>query len=156
VPTEGQEGPGRGATPGPAFHLAFPVADLDAARAFYGGLFGCPEGRSSPTWVDFDFFGHQLTAHLAPAESVGPTNVVDGDAVPVRHFGVILAWDAWHTLARHLEQRGTTFRIAPRVRFAGEIGEQATMFLDDPSGNALELKSFRDPARVFAWDDEHP
>jgi hypothetical protein len=135
----------------PPFHLAFPVTDLEAARGFYGGLFGCSEGRSAPTWVDFDFFGHQITAHLVPAPDVAAgTNPVDGDAVPVRHFGVILAWDAWHALASRLEQHGTSFRIAPRVRFEGEVGEQATMFLDDPSGNALELKSFRDPNRVFA------
>lgn len=134
----------------PAFHLAFPVDDLDAARAFYGDVFGCREGRASPTWVDFEFFGHQITAHLvARAETQAARNDVDGDSVPVRHFGVILDWSDWQALRARLEERDTPFRIAPRIRFEGEVGEQATMFLDDPSGNVLEVKSFRDPARVF-------
>jgi extradiol dioxygenase family protein len=148
----------------PAFHLAFPVDDLERAREFYGGLLGCREGRSSPTWVDFDFFGHQITAHLVPpSRSRGDTSAsagdervspVDGDGVPVRHFGVILAWDAWQALAESLAARGVRFRIGPRVRFRGQAGEQATMFFEDPSGNALELKAFRDERSVFARDAE--
>jgi uncharacterized protein len=135
----------------PPFHLAFPVHDLAAARAFYGGLLGCREGRSSPEWVDFDFHGHQVVAHLAPgATTQGPTNRVDGKNVPVRHFGVILEWDAWHQLADRLRAAGVRFVIEPGIRFAGQPGEQATMFLLDPSGNALEFKTFRDMAKVFA------
>jgi extradiol dioxygenase family protein len=130
------------------FHLAFPVHDLDAARGFYGGLFGCPEGRSSAHWVDFDFFGHQIVAHLAPAGSIH-RNPVDGDQVPVPHFGIVLAWDEFHTLADRLTSAGVRFEIAPHIRFAGEIGEQATMFLFDPSGNALEFKAMKDPANLF-------
>ena len=134
----------------PRFHLAFPVHDLGAARRFYGDLLGCPEGRSAERWVDFDFFGHQLSAHLVDeASEPEPTNPVDGDAVPARHFGVILAWADFETLRDRLLDAGVRFRIPPRVRFQGEVGEQATMFLDDPSGNALELKAFRDPGDVF-------
>jgi len=135
----------------PPFHLAFPVHDLAAARRFYGGLLGCPEGRSSEHWVDFDFYGHQVVAHLAPAEA-GPVgaNPVDGKDVPVRHFGVILEWAAWHALADRLRAAGVRFIIEPGIRFAGEVGEQATMFLLDPSGNALEFKTFRDMNRIFA------
>lgn len=135
----------------PPFHLAFPVADLAAARRFYGGLLGCAEGRSSDHWVDFDFYGHQVVAHLAPAEvGAARTNAVDGKDVPVRHFGVILDWDAWHRLADRLRQAGVQFIIEPGIRFAGQVGEQATMFLLDPSGNALEFKTFRDMSRIFA------
>jgi uncharacterized protein len=135
----------------PPFHLAFPVHDLDAARRFYGGLLGCPEGRSSSTWVDFDFYGHQLVAHLAP-EEVGhrDTNAVDGDAVPVRHFGAVLALDEWRALADKLVRAGVRFIIEPHVRFQGEVGEQSTMFFLDPSGNAIEFKAFADPSRLFA------
>jgi extradiol dioxygenase family protein len=139
----------------PPFHLAFPVHDLDAARAFYGRLLGCPEGRSGDKWVDFDFHGHQLVAHLVDGPGAsGPrgANDVDGDAVPVPHFGVVLAWDDWHALADHLRAAGVEFVIEPRVRFRGEVGEQATMFFLDPSGNALELKSFQNPSRLFARD----
>ncbi len=132
------------------FHLAFPVTDLAAARAFYGGLLGCPEGRSAPEWVDFDFFGHQIVAHLTAAESTGATNQVDGKDVPVRHFGVVLPWDDWHDLAARLGDAKVDFVIAPGIRFAGKVGEQATMFFLDPSGNALEFKAFRDPAQLFA------
>ena len=140
--------------PLPPFHLAFPVDDLEATRAFYGGLLGCREGRRHPTWVDFDFFGHQITAHLAPgAASAAGTNAVDGDDVPVRHFGAVLPWEAWHALEARLRAAGVGFRIAPRVRFPGQVGEQATLFLLDPSGNALEFKAFRDPARLFARPD---
>jgi extradiol dioxygenase family protein len=135
----------------PLFHLAFPVHDLAAARSFYGGLLGCPEGRSSEEWVDFDFHGHQIVAHLAPGESGHRnTNAVDGDAVPVRHFGVILSLSDWRALADKLLAAGIRFIVEPHVRFKGEVGEQSTMFFLDPSGNALEFKAFADPSRVFA------
>jgi extradiol dioxygenase family protein len=135
------------------FHLAVPVHDLAAARRFYGELFGCAEGRSAADWVDFDFFGHQLVAHLAAlrfAQQPLPTNKVDGQDVPVPHFGVVLTWDDWQQLAARLQSAGQAFVIAPGIRFAGQIGEQATFFLHDPSGNALEFKAFRDPSRLFA------
>ncbi len=137
--------------PQPLFHLAFPVDDLAKARAFYGDLLGCPEGRSAPEWVDFDFYGHQIVAHLAPDE-VGhrKTSPVDGHDVPVRHFGAILAMDQWHDLAAKLQRAGTKFVIEPYVRFKGEPGEQATMFFLDPCGNALEFKAFADRKMVFA------
>ena len=135
----------------PPFHLAFPVHDLEAARAFYGGLLGCREGRSASDWVDFDFFGHQIVAHLDPAaEPRRHSNPVDGHDVPVPHFGAVLPMDEWQKLAERLEQEGTDFVIAPTVRFRGEPGEQATMFFLDPSGNALEIKAMRDPANLFA------
>lgn len=135
----------------PRFHLAFPVRDLAEARAFYGGLLGCPEGRSSEAWVDFDFHGHQIVAHLAP-EEVGrrATNAVDGEAVPVRHFGVILSLAEWARLAERLKAAKVEFVIPPQIRFKGQAGEQATMFFRDPSGNALEFKAFADDAMVFA------
>ena len=133
------------------FHLAIPVHDLAAARGFYGGLFGCAEGRSSPDWVDFDFFGHQLVAHLDPGRTPHVHhNEVDGHDVPVPHFGVVLEWTAWQPLAERLRVLGTRFAIEPGIRFAGQVGEQATMFLYDPSGNALEFKAFKDPARLFS------
>ncbi|HET9475625.1 MAG TPA: VOC family protein, partial [Steroidobacteraceae bacterium] len=133
------------------FHLAIPVHSLSAARDFYGGLFGCAEGRSSEDWVDFDFYGHQLVAHLDPNRRPRVHhNPVDGHDVPVPHFGVVLEWQAWQALAERLRQAGTRFEIEPGIRFAGQVGEQATMFLYDPSGNALEFKAFRDPARMFA------
>jgi len=135
----------------PLFHLAFPVHDLEAARAFYGGLLGCPEGRSSQTWVDFDFYGHQVVAHLAPEEAGHRnTSAVDGEAVPVRHFGAILSMEQWHKLAERLKAAGTRFVIEPYVRFKGQVGEQATMFFLDPSGNALEFKAFGDRSQIFA------
>ena len=135
----------------PRFHLAFPVRDLAEARAFYGGLLGCAEGRSSPEWVDFDFHGHQVVAHLSPDEcKTAATGQVDGDAVPVRHFGTILPMDQWEALAAKLTAAGTRFIIEPHVRFQGQVGEQATMFFLDPSGNALEFKSFADMSQVFA------
>jgi extradiol dioxygenase family protein len=135
----------------PPFHLAFPVHDLDAARAFYGGLLGCPEGRSAPEWIDFDFFGHQIVAHLAAgAEPRRHSNPVDGHDVPVPHFGAVLAMDAWQALAARLGEAGTKFVIEPNIRFAGQPGEQATMFFLDPSGNAIEIKAMRDPAKLFA------
>lgn len=132
------------------FHLAIPVHELAAARRFYGDLFGCPEGRSSQEWVDFDFFGHQLVAHLDPARRELHFNDVDGKHVPVPHFGVVLDWDAWHALAERLREAGVRFVIEPGIRFKGEVGEQATMFLYDPSGNALEFKAFKDPSNLFA------
>jgi extradiol dioxygenase family protein len=133
------------------FHLAFPVTSLARARAFYGDLLGCPEGRSSEDWVDFNLFGHQIVAHLAPGEAGhGTTSAVDGDAVPVRHFGVVLSMAEWEALAERLRSRGVEFIIEPRIRFKGEVGEQATMFFLDPCGNALEFKAFADPGRLFA------
>jgi hypothetical protein len=139
------------APPAPPFHLAFPVTSLAQARAFYGGLLGCPEGRSSNEWVDFDFYGHQIVAHLAPDEARdGSTNLVDGDRVPVRHFGVILALPEWTALADKLTKSKVRFLIEPHVRFRGEAGEQATMFFVDPSGNAIEIKAFRDKSQIFA------
>lgn len=134
------------------FHLAIPVHDLAAARAFYGGLFGCAEGRSSEQWVDFNLFGHQLVAHLDPAgrAHVQVSNPVDGHDVPVPHFGVVLEWTEWHALAQRLRDAGLRFVIEPHIRFAGAVGEQATFFLLDPSGNALEFKAFQDPTQLFA------
>lgn len=135
----------------PPFHLAFPVHDLEAARAFYGGLLGCPEGRSDARWIDYDFFGHQIVAHLA--EEAGPRpahNPVDGHEVPVPHFGAVLPMGEWRALADRLEAAGVDFVIAPTVRFAGQPGEQATMFFLDPSGNALEIKAMADPTKLFA------
>lgn len=133
------------------FHLAFPVKDLNEARNFYGGLLGCPEGRSSTQWIDFNFYGHQIVAHLSPEEcSHRGTSKVDGHAVPVRHFGAILSMTDWDALADRLRDAGTRFVIVPHVRFKGEVGEQATMFFLDPSGNALEFKAFGDLSQVFA------
>jgi uncharacterized protein len=135
----------------PPFHFAFPVDDLAAARHFYGELLGCPEGRSADHWVDFDLHGHQIVAHLAPeAIQKRATNPVDGEDVPVPHFGLVLPVDEWKALARRLEAAGVEFVIPPTVRFAGEPGEQATMFLLDPAGNALEFKAMADPAKLFA------
>ena len=134
------------------FHIAFPVHDLEAARAFYGGLLGCPEGRSDTTWIDFDLYGHQIVAHLKPG--AGPArahdNPVDGHDVPVPHFGVVLEMAPWETLAARLTAAGVTFVIEPYVRFKGQPGEQATMFFLDPSGNALEFKAFADMGQLFA------
>jgi extradiol dioxygenase family protein len=133
------------------FHLAIPVHDLAAARGFYGGLFGCAEGRSSDEWVDFDFFGHQLVVHLDPGQKKHVHhNEVDGHDVPVPHFGVVVEWESWQALADRLRNLQTRFAIEPCIRFAGQVGEQATMFLYDPSGNALEFKAFKDPSRLFA------
>ena len=135
------------------FHLAIPVHDLRAARAFYGEVFGLKEGRSSEQWVDFNFFGHQLVIHehpKMPYQDQANTNSVDGHDVPVPHFGVVLGWDEWEALAERLKARGTDFVIEPYVRFKGEVGEQATMFLLDPCGNALEFKAFKDMSQLFA------
>ena len=135
----------------PPFHIAFPVDDLAAARAFYGGLLGCTEGRSADHWVDFDLRGHQIVAHLAPeAAPKRATNPVDGEDVPVPHFGLVLPMDEWRALAERLVSAGVEFIISPTVRFRGEPGEQATMFLLDPAGNALEFKAMADPANLFA------
>ncbi len=133
------------------FHLAFPVHDLAAARAFYGELLGCPEGRSSPEWIDFNFYGHQIVAHLAP-EACGSagTNAVDGHGVPVRHFGIVLPMTDWEAMAERLKSLGTKFVIEPYIRFQGQPGEQATMFFLDPSGNAIEVKAFGDITKLFA------
>ena len=137
--------------PQPPFHLAFPVDDLDAARAFYGGLLGCAEGRSSDHWIDFDFHGHQIVAHLSPdAVRARASNPVDGEEVPVPHFGLVLGMDEWRSLADRLSAGGVEFVIEPTVRFAGQPGEQATMFFYDPAGNALEFKAMANPANLFA------
>ena len=134
-----------------AFHLAAPIRDIEETRAFYVGLLGCKTGREAENWIDFDFFGHQVSFHVKPEElSDVSANDVDGKNVPVRHFGAILTWDDWHKLAARLEQAGTEFIIDPYIRFKGETGEQATMFFLDPSGNALEFKGFKDPAQIFA------
>ena len=135
----------------PLFHLAFPVTSLANARAFYGELLGCPEGRSSDDWVDFDFHGHQIVAHLAPEEArPALAHDVDGDNVPVRHFGLVLSMEAWTALAERLQAASTHFVVEPHIRFKGQPGEQATMFLLDPCGNALEFKAFADPSKLFA------
>jgi len=135
----------------PPFHLAFPVDDLTAARGFYEGVLGCRVGRTDPNWIDFDFFGHQITAHLKPDETgTARTSAVDGDQVPVRHFGAILDWADWEALAARLRAAKVAFLLEPHVRFKGQVGEQGTMFVKDPAGNALEFKSFRDRARIFA------
>lgn len=137
----------------PRFHLAFPVDDLDAARAFYGEMLGCPEGRATPQWIDFDLHGHQIVAHLAPDAERRPVgNDVDGDHVPVPHFGLLLEPAQWQALADRLTAAGATFVVEPHTRFAGQVGEQSTMFLTDPSGNALEFKAFADDSQVFAKD----
>jgi len=133
------------------FHVAFPVRDLAETRQFYETILGCSIGRTSDTWIDFNLFGHQITAHLAPDELSAPqTNAVDQKAVPVRHWGVILEMETWKTLATSLEGFGVKFEIKPYIRFRGEVGEQATLFLLDPSGNALEFKAFREDASIFA------
>lgn len=132
------------------FHLAFPVHDLDQCRDFYRGILGCKEGRSATRWVDFDFFGHQISAHLRePSAEEVVTNAVDGDDVPTRHFGAILPWTEWHKLADRFRQHQWPFRIEPRIRFAGKPGEQGTFFVDDPSGNCLEFKTFRQNSSIF-------
>ena len=137
----------------PPFHLAFPVRDVEEARRFYVDVLGCAEGRSDEHWVDLDLYGHQIVAHHKPSDpAAGQThsNPVDGHDVPVPHFGVVLPWETWQTLARRLQEAGTDFVIEPYVRFEGQVGEQATMFFLDPSGNALEFKAFRDPSQLFA------
>ena len=133
------------------FHLAFPVHDLALARAFYGDLLGCAIGRSSEHWIDFNLYGHQIVAHLqANPGPIASLNEVDGDHVPVPHFGVVLNMQQWRALVAKLEQHSTQFLIAPRIRFQGQTGEQATLFLRDPSGNALEFKAFANASQLFA------
>jgi extradiol dioxygenase family protein len=132
------------------FHLAFPVDDLDAAREFYGGVLECEEGRSSDHWIDFNLYGHQIVTHLSEGAGVKATNHVDADHVPVPHFGIVLPMDEWRDLADKLSAKGVKFVIEPKIRFEGEVGEQATMFFMDPSGNALEFKGFNDFSQVFA------
>lgn len=133
------------------FHLAFPVRDIESTRRFYVDVLGCREGRSAETWIDFDFRGHQISAHVkADMDAVALRNAVDGKAVPVPHFGLVLPWDEWNETAERLKVAGTEFVIEPYVRFEGEPGEQGTMFFADPSGNCIELKSFQDPSQLFA------
>lgn len=132
------------------FHLAFPVDDLEAARDFYHRVLGCRVGRESSQWIDFDFFGHQITAHLSDEATAVRTNTVDSDEVPVRHFGAVLPMEEWERLSQRLRDAGVLFLIEPHVRFKGEVGEQATMFIKDPAGNALEFKSFAAPEMLFA------
>ncbi len=133
------------------FHLALPVTDFHAARVFYCELLGCPIARTASGWIDLDFFGHQLTLHRVDTnEAESLSNPVDGDSVPARHFGIVLDTDDWRSLAAHLEQQDCEFLLSPRIRFAGQVGEQATLFIADPSGNALEFKSFADPTQLFA------
>ena len=135
------------------FHLAFPVHDLDAARRFYGGLMGCEEGRSSSHWIDFNLYGHQIVTHLDESRaSAKMTNRVDGEDVPVPHFGVVLTIGEWEKLAERLKTDRVDFVIPPTIRFKGQTGEQATMFFIDPSGNALEFKAFADDSQIFAKD----
>ncbi|UCE90282.1 MAG: VOC family protein [Pseudomonadota bacterium] len=137
----------------PPFHLAFPVNDLEQTRRFYVDVLGCGVGRENERWIDFDFHGHQITAHLSrDKETALPTNPVDGSDIPVRHFGAVLEWDAWEALSDRIAASGGRFAIAPRIRFAGQVGEQGTFFVTDPSGNYLEFKAFRDPARLFATE----
>ncbi|OYU15092.1 MAG: glyoxalase [Alphaproteobacteria bacterium PA4] len=131
------------------FHLAIPVDDLAAARVFYGDVLGCPEGRSSDSWIDFDFHGHQLVVHRAPRAAI-VRNAVDGDAVPVPHFGLVLDWPAWEALGARIAAAGVAFELEPHVRWAGKPGEQGTFFLFDPAGNALEFKAMRHPGNLFA------
>lgn len=135
------------------FHLAFPVRDLEEARAFWGGIMGCPEGRSSDHWIDFDFYGHQIVTHLAPdAAAANANNPVDGHNVPVPHFGIVLTLEDWQDLADRLKAAGVEFAIEPYVRFKGQPGEQATMFFRDPSRNAIEMKAFADLKQLFATE----
>ena len=134
----------------PLFHLAFPVSDIEATRHFYIDVLGCKKGREAERWIDFNFFGHQISAHLSPQEDNAPSNEVDNHAVPVRHFGVILEWSDWEALAERLKKNNTQFIIEPYIRFKGLVGEQGTLFFKDPSGNALEFKTFRDPKMIFA------
>lgn len=134
----------------PRFHLAFPVTDLSAARRFYTGILGCTTGREDTRWIDFDFYGHQITAHLCERMPEVSTNPVDGKAVPASHFGLVLDWAHWQRSADRLRERGVEFLIEPCIRFQGQVGEQATLFVLDPCGNGIELKAFRDPHALFA------
>ena len=135
------------------FHLAFPVKELESTRDFYLHVLGCTQGREAPKWIDFNFFGHQISAHLRPEECADvSTNGVDGDAIPVRHFGIVLAWEHWQALHEDLSQKNYPFLLAPKIRFQGQAGEQGTFFIRDPSGNCLEFKTFRDFNSLFASD----
>jgi uncharacterized protein len=134
----------------PPFHLAFPVTDIEETKHFYGNILECGQGRCSARWVDFNFFGHQISAHLSKPEENTSTNHVDGDNVPVRHFGAILDWANWEKLITRIESFNIQFRIEPRIRFKGKLGEQGTFFIDDPSGNCLEFKTFRKMESIFA------
>lgn len=137
--------------PTPLFHLAFPVKNLEETLIFYRDVLGCKTGRSSDKWIDFNFWGHQVVAHLSPGEAgKSSLNDVDGHAVPAKHFGLILEWEQWEELAQRLEEKGVEFIIEPYIRFEGEPGEQGTMFFKDPSGNALEFKAFRNREQIFA------
>lgn len=136
----------------PPFHLAFPVIDLEATRSFYEETIGCKIGRTSERWIDFDFFGHQVTAHRVENMPDVKTNPVDGKEVPSSHFGAVLQWDRWHCLRDHFQSQGLDFLIGPYIRFEGQPGEQATMFVLDPSGNGLEFKSFKSPEQLFATE----
>jgi uncharacterized protein len=136
----------------PPFHLAFPVDDIEAARGFYAGVLGCDEGRSAPDWADFDLYGHQIVAHRVAHGGDAGASAVDGDEVPVPHFGVVLEWAAWEQLAARIESAGIAFILEPRVRFQGTSGEQGTFFLRDPAGNALEFKTFKDRSMMFRSD----
>lgn len=133
------------------FHLAFPVKDIEATRIFYTEIIGCLVGRESDRWIDFNFFGHQISAHLKPEalENI-PTNPVDGESIPVRHFGLVLEWNAWHQLVDRLNKKEVNYLIKPTTRFEGKVGEQATFFITDPSSNVLEFKSFKDRDQLFA------
>ncbi|MGF1466248.1 MAG: VOC family protein [Sandaracinaceae bacterium] len=157
----------------PPFHIAVPVDSLEGAERFYSGLLGCRIGRRDARWIDFDFFGHQLTVHkvdrpgAAPEEDGGGTrataqglsarpenvNEVDGDPIPASHFGVVLTWKAWRDLVEHFQREHVSFLLEPRLRFSGSLGQQHTFFLKDPAGNALEFKAFRDPDRLFSTED---
>lgn len=138
------------------FHLALPVDDLDAAAAFYGDILGCPRGRSSPKWIDYDFYGHQLVVHRVAREDMPAVarNPVDGVAVPASHFGVVLPWDTWDKLQALLQDAGVAYAIEPQTRFAGRRGEQRTCFVRDPAGNHLEFKCFRNPEMLFATEGD--
>ena len=131
------------------FHLAFPITDIEKTQHFYHVILGCKQGRSAPKWIDFNFFGHQISAHLIAVNDQPATNPVDGDNVPVRHFGAILDWNTWEKLAERIEQHNYGFRITPRIRFQGKAGEQGTFFIDDPSGNSLEFKTFKNFNDIF-------
>lgn len=134
----------------PLFHLAFPVTDLEAAQNFYVDVLGCRAGRSTETWTDFDFFGYQITAHLVGDGSTVDSNPVDGHDIPVPHFGLIMSWEDWHRAVDHMNYIGVSFRISPHIRFKDEASEQATFFLEDPAGNCLEFKAFKNPEAVFS------
>ena len=134
----------------PLFHLAFPVSDLEAARNFYVDILGCTKGRSSDNWIDFNFFGYQITAHLVGDGSKLEFNAVDGQDIPVPHFGLIMSWEDWHRAVDHMNYIGVVFRVAPHIRFKDTLEEQATFFLEDPAGNCLEFKAFRDPQAIFS------